>query len=208
MFERTCGFESHRPHSCESSPRREAPAFRPGPCLVWASATNSAFRQRTPSRRKLPPRRATSGRALRQAQRDPDAGDYVDQDDAANRSGTSSTSRCPCRYSGRTSNTWCLTATAAGLHADVQEDRNTRERRRAGLRRQVRRGRDGPRAEYGRRYGTRLGLRGQGPCPLAPDEDGQGPRCLHGVPRLVLSGVHESECSNPLRQTPAIIGRD
>jgi hypothetical protein len=31
---------------------------------------------------------------------------------------------------------------------------------------------------------------GQGPCPLSPDEDGQGPRCLHGVPSPVLSDDH------------------
>jgi hypothetical protein len=63
-------------------------------------------------------------------------------------------------------------------------------------------GRDGPKVERGHRRGTRQGLRGQGPCPLPPDEDGQGPRCLHGVPRLVLSGDHGSECSSGLSLAP------
>jgi hypothetical protein len=30
----------------------------------------------------------------------------------------------------------------------------------------------------------------KGPCPLPPDEDGQGPRCLDRVPGPVMSGVH------------------
>lgn len=54
-----------------------------------------------------------------------------------------------------------------------------------------------PKRSMGIGAGQGWASRGRGaPARLPPDEDGQGPRFLHRVPRPALSGDHAPECSS------------